>query len=164
MVTLAMLSSAIETYRADFEGAIPEGGDKYPALPPGGANNLVEALTGYKTNDGEEGFGFRVITRGKVYGPYVDTAKVEISTGSAPPTFLDSSGYTIGYYRYESNGFAGDGGLYKTTVTIDEYCKDGGDRYFRTDYALVSPGPNGKSERFATVPGSDDTTNLFSED
>ncbi|MHC4715383.1 MAG: type II secretion system protein, partial [Planctomycetota bacterium] len=63
-----LISHACAAYRSDIEN--------YPA----DAWELVQALTGRDDGDDKKGYGFRLVERGKVYGPYGGTEKLRIDT------------------------------------------------------------------------------------
>lgn len=110
---LQVISSALETYKADFgdyprpeyAAGIAVGSDDYPN-PPTGAEVLCRALIGpapatsntvpIAAQDGADGPGFRIRgTQGRVYGPYLATDKFRVysicSSGGGTPTFASSN-------------------------------------------------------------------------
>ncbi len=160
LATIRQLEDAIHQYHMDF-------GD----YPPSGARNLTEHLTFYKDNDGHVGFGMRKEVNGKfmgkVYGPYGAAATLE-TDDSSNPVFVDAFDNTIEYSRFENNSYSGGG------IPNGDYAKDENGKYFRTDYILCTPGPNGKwwteekSDRGISTSEAqaitDDVTNFLEED
>jgi len=124
-------------------------GDEYPS----GNSTLVQCLTGYRDDDGMEGYGYRLEPRGIVYGPWPGTEKIP-TRGSDPPRFVDSFGQEIDYRRFNPS-------------SPDDYFETGragGPRYFRQDYWVRSPGPDGvfsNNLQGDELTTTDDITNFF---
>jgi len=126
--TINLISAAVEMYRNDFQDH-PAGTEEYEEFPPSssvanvdnggdwkGAELLVLFLTGYagddgsdgeedpdnmETDDGNNGFGFRIQQRGKVYGPYNGTENIAVTNGpNNAKVFVDSFNNPILYYRW----------------------------------------------------------------
>lgn len=122
------ISMAIEAYYNDVNNYPPsfrEDVTDVAAGNPGtredwyGSQCLVQALIGYLglvdpedpsegTLDGAEGDGFRMVPRGKVHGPYIESGKIKTSlfpTAEDPvrherPAFVDGYNNPILYYRF----------------------------------------------------------------
>jgi len=113
-----------------------------------GSQWLVRALTGYRDDDLKPGWGFRDVERGKVFGPYNDTERLEVA--KIPDTtkyeFVDAFDRPILYYRYEDGYEAGHNNGPPATGPgkLETYLKGPGDDYFRKDFVLISSGPDGK--------------------
>ena len=130
--------------------------DEYPLSKQtdySGSEWLVQALTGYQDGDRKTGWGFRDMERGKVFGPYNDTERLELAkTERIPETeidkyeFLDSFDRPILYFRYDSeSGYeALHNPKWPSNVDLNTYLKGPGDDYFRKDFVLLSSGPDGK--------------------
>jgi type II secretory pathway pseudopilin PulG len=135
-----------------------------------GAANLVWCLTGY-------GDGFQLVPRGKVYGPYGGTERLNVD---AQKRFVDSWNRPILYYAFDSTPTRGQSPTAKyygddnnsvtpnpasqtPPVDIDAYAQDAGGNYLNRRYLLLSPGPDGKYGGTANESRCDDVTNLRSE-
>ncbi len=153
-----------------------EGGDNTPSEKWRNSKGVV-------ADDGKEGFGYRKVARGRVYGPYNGVEQIPLKkpdgVDTAYPVFYDSFGGIIFYYRcdrsvlqsnynqayqisdHDSSKWAGNkgpitpGNAYFKNISIDE----GEPRYFRTDFTLCSWGPNERWQN-PTNPASDDNTNF----
>ncbi|MFW6154098.1 MAG: type II secretion system protein [Planctomycetota bacterium] len=123
-----------------------------------------EDPAGNPNADGAPGAGFRLIRRGRVYGPYIDAENTETRLINGIPVMLDSFGNPMLYYRFdETNGrywgrhndlddpnealdlddaIEGPGGPSADT-DINAYAKRGGDNFVRRDYLICSQGPDG---------------------
>lgn len=209
MAMLNTIAVAIDAYKSEHN-TIPES-----RLPAGttydinngngnwyGAQLLAEALTGYlgqglsKTTtpppDGAEGPGFRLVSRGKVYGPYVPLDKMRMENYPTPapapkdyaqrPVFLDNFDNPVLYYRYDANypvpGSPKGGYNWNDNVTtgpktpamqdINDYAaKVTGPKleFYRMDYLLVTPGPDLKwrPNLLSQDTGTDDCVNFAPE-
>jgi type II secretory pathway pseudopilin PulG len=140
--TVHIIDKAVRMYHGKH-------GDEYPE----DNSTLVQCLTGYRDNDRKEGYGYRLETRGVVYGPWNGTEKIPTRTrGSNPPHFVDSFGYEIDYRTFD------------TGIEYFKTGKAGGPEYFRRDYWVRSPGPDGvfsdnlQGDELTTT---DDITNYF---
>lgn len=151
------LDGACKFYQLDFN-------DFPPPSDPGSVNNTVGNpigldygrellawfLVGYEdeTKDRKDGFGFRVISRGKVYGPYNEAEKLNMA--GDPPYFVDSFGKPVNYYRFnpsvpENQKYnAGHNPDSPSDTDLQKFAK-GGDapantEYLRRDFLLMSLG------------------------
>jgi len=161
LATLKMLEKGCEMYRSDFTIRAPES-EPWKAYPPGGNRSLVWALTGYvgdpngdrtpggdlMTDDGFEGFGFRLAVKGLVYGPYNSAERV--TREGTPPVFLDSFGNTIYYFRCEGTSsltfVGGDTVTSSNNPTMPSYVQkknpDSTLSLSRNDIILCTKGPD----------------------
>lgn len=143
---------------------------------PADGDGLVQALTGRDNNDGKEGLGFRLVDRGKVYGPYGGTERLATDTVDGIDMFLDAFDRPILYYRctVTPNGSGGQDYSYPDSLpgqpsNLSDYLKGPGGKYYRTDFVIISPGPNGKWQPFYDIgnstwnPDSDDIANYKSQ-
>lgn len=151
---MKMIAGGIGFYYNDF-ALLPESTkDTVGSVSMLGRHRLVQALTGYlqKSQDGQEGLGFRLRERGKVYGPYNGTENLEQTdpkvTGQAA-TFLDAFGNEIFYYRFKPGAPGSETGTFEAADNapdgppqLNQYLKDPNDNYYRKDYVLITPGPN----------------------
>ncbi len=160
--TLSMARLSFRVNKSQYiinliEGACHQYQADVGEYPPGLAE-LVQALTGYldASKDLKDGFGWRKAARGKVYGPYNGTEKLELltrSVGTARFTFKDAFDNPILYYRCTVSPPAEPGGpptfSYKRVVLADrgpdpleDYLKGPEGKFFRTDFVLITPGPD----------------------
>lgn len=193
-----LIDGACRYYSNDFD-------DKYPPSQDATYSNwyggqlLVLFLTGYgpdptdngepganlATDDGVEGYGFRLAKRGDVYGPYngseqLQTKKVKDRTNNENvkrPVFVDTfgdSGNPILYYRWTGPNYdsSHNTGGPPTDTALNDYAKNAAvpAAYYRTDFILISSGNNEQWENpcgidndGVTVIDSDDVTNFFNE-
>ncbi len=132
--TINQIDQAVKMYYQEHK--------KYPS--PGNTNlNIARALVGYAdegtyTNgsfsggDGKDGDGYRLVKRGKVYGPwggaesidYVDQVEIDGTTHSDIRMFVDAFGNIIWYFRYNDNNSSGRGddyfdGSYHDVTVLD---------------------------------------------
>ena len=176
--TIHTIASGIGMYQADFDRELPPSSgnnlqDKYgntasyvpdlqgKELLPLWLMGYAPGGSGYMTNlasaDGLDGDGFRMVRRGKKYGPYVDAAKIPLVKYGSRPCFVDAFGNEILYYIVHtdsnnssirtvnkgdnSNCFVEKGKSISTAdsnfVSYIDECK-----YKRYDYLLLSPGPD----------------------
>ncbi len=166
------LDSACKTYHIDF--------DDYPPSDTHYGRNggalLCLLLTGYaddgddnftpsgdlSSDDGKDGFGFRLAFRGVIYGPYHGADK--INAGGTPPIFIDASGNRILYYRWDEDtslyidAHNSDGPI--DGDDINTYAKDSSGNYYRRDFLLCTQGPN-ELWNMPNTGNSDDVTNFF---
>lgn len=125
-----LIATACDMYASDFDGEYPPSTDDNPnpnrryfsnANNQYGKKIIVLLLTGYagddddagepyvpgsetmSEDDGRDGFGFRTVRRGRIYGPYNGTEKIPTVEGSDPPIFADAFGNPILYYLADSN-------------------------------------------------------------
>lgn len=136
---------------------------------PGTKGEPLEGTNTLATDDGCAGFGFRTRKRGKVYGPYNEAH--ELPAGRAlpgaasqnnPPYFVSAFRHGVLYYRWDPAAQSGAGG-YNTGENngpgdINDYAKDGQGNFYRRDFLLICPGPDGRWTR--PRDGGDDITNL----
>ena len=142
-----------------------------------GSEWLVQALTGYRDDDGKTGWGFRdteYIDRGKVFGPYNDTERIQRARTSDNPIkyeFLDAFDNPILYYRYD-DGYVAAHNPGAGPASLDvTYLRGPGGEYFRKDFVLLSPGPDGRYDQipYIQAPTSawnrncDDITNFMEQ-
>jgi len=160
--TLSMARLSFRVNKSQYiinliEGACHQYQADVGEYPPGLAE-LVQALTGYQdaSKDLKDGFGWRKAARGKVYGPYNGTEKLELftrSVGTVRFTFKDAFDNPILYYRCTVSPPAEPGGpptfSYKRVVLADrgpdpleDYLKGPEGKFFRTDFVLITPGPD----------------------
>ncbi len=134
--TINLISSGCREYEADI--------GHYPL----NAHGLVQALTGRDDADGQTGYGFRRVPRGKVYGPYGGTEKLNTRVKALDlPTFMDAFGEHIYYYRYDATtGFTG--GLPDEPAALKDYLKGREGKLHRKDFVLISRGPNGEWDAY----------------
>lgn len=159
-----LLDSACRQYAADFNDAFPA--SRYPdtgVIQWYGAEWLVECLTGYvrssesgaitdrTTDDGKNGFGFRLAQRGKVYGPYngAENVKMEsdattnpkLAGGHGVPVFVDRFGNPILYFRYTGTTYnTTDNGGWSPPIAFLRSKITAPFQYYRTDFTLCSLG------------------------
>ncbi len=157
LATIHQIETGIHAYYQDFEEYPLD--DNEPKFD--GAQNLVYYLTFYEGEgmDGHKGFGGRRekdgTYYGKICGPYAGTEKLD-TKGSGNPVFVDSFDNTIEYYRYD-NGYSGPTNYYAIKPA------DEGGGYFRTDFILCTPGPNGQWDAYRNDRTTDDITNFLQE-
>jgi hypothetical protein len=112
--------------------------------------DLVQCLTGYRDDDGNPGYGYRLEPRGTVCGPWNRTHLLK--TKGDPPQFVDSYGREIEYYLFDD-----------MPDEVKDYINASppgqAPSYYRRDYILRSRGKNGKWDK-PRNPKSDDITNM----
>ena len=137
---------------------------------PGTKGEPFEGTNTLATDDGCAGFGFRTKKRGKVCGPYNEAH--ELPAGRAlpgaasqnnPPYFVNALEHRVLYYRWDPAAQSGDGGYNSTEnegpADINDYAaKDDQGNFYRRDFLLICPGPDGRWTR--PRDGGDDITNL----
>ena len=177
VVMLAQISTALRLYAEDFDGKFPpssnEGGQAICRLltgfPGDGGNDQTPGANdnAFKTDDGCEGYGFRLATRGPVLGPYYGVQKLPTSGGSTP-RFVDAFRREVMYYRFNENTTAPDYGYYENndntndTGDINGYARNSAGaagEFYRKDFLLITSGPDGMWT-FPRDPKSDDITNF----
>lgn len=169
-VTLGTIETALKNYRSDF--------DEYPPSSMDGGGTICRLLTGYtedrnndqtpgvgagfNSDDGHKGFGFRLVTRGRIFGPYSGTEKLPIASGT-PPRFADAFRQPVLYYLYRS--YSASYGTYNDRdntegpAGINDYATSASASLYRKDFLLITCGP----DREWTKPrnrGGDDITNF----
>ena len=88
--TINSVHVAVQMYRTDMK-----------ALP---GSDLVQAVTGYRSDDGVDGYGMRAKNAkvGRVFGPYAGTEKLRFTgSGTGVSTFVDAFDRPILYYWAE---------------------------------------------------------------
>ncbi len=179
---ISMIDGACQQYFTDFEDYPPsQDNDDYNGWT--GSELITLFLTGYgpdknddgipdvanlDTDDGVDGFGFRLEHRGWVYGQYgvekLDT-RINIRPEFVDARLGESGGNPILYYRWTGSRYnashntngPGDG----SQAILDEYVRDAdGGAYYRTDFILISRGLNGDWDE-AGGAENDDVTNFF---
>ena len=111
-LTLERIAAALKAYHTDF-GEYPP--SHYPEAEPRGAETLCRLLTGFvgdpngdkappatgpdATDDGCEGFGFRLVGGGRKYGPYLGAHKLAM-TEKTEPVFIDAFNQPVLYYLF----------------------------------------------------------------
>jgi type II secretory pathway pseudopilin PulG len=170
---IATLETAVELYRQDF-------GENPPSSMGGwaddwaGAELLAILLTGYgpdedpagipgddlDTDDGKDGFGYRVRDRGPVYGPYNGTEDLDRDTNDdfEQPVFVDVWERPILYYRFTGSGYSG-GHNPRGPGSFNAYVENDADEFYRRDYILISRGDDGEWQSPSNAD-SDDITNF----
>lgn len=148
---LAQVSSALKAYKSDFEA--------YPPSSPEGGEQICRLLTGFASDDGEKGFGFRLADKGRVYGPYFGTEELGTS-GSDRPRFVDTFNQSIMYYLYDTktNSYNPNDNT-DDPSNINTYARNKKGEFYRTDFLLLTRGPNGEWDD-PRETGSDDITNF----
>jgi type II secretory pathway pseudopilin PulG len=143
--TIGQLEAGCRQYRMDWEANPPSGTGRRGVV--GGLRGryaLVQALLGYRDDDGITGLGARKRTRGKVKGPYVKGQKTSDKPGK-PPAFVDAFGSDVYYYRWEGDhekGRFNEADNADGPSPLGVYVKDPNDDYYRQDYLLLSRGPD----------------------
>ncbi len=184
LASIRILQSACSAYADDFSHEWPPSrAGAYSGWA--GAQLLPLFLTGYAGDDNGDGradnsgldeddglsdYGFRLVRAGRVYGPYAGAEQVRTAqfTPGPRPVFVDAFGNPIFYYVFRGGQFhAGDnntGGLRGPLSQYSNYAKTSANRYFRTDFILVSTGPDGRFTSFTSSSTTDDVTNFLEED
>ena len=138
-----------------------------------GSEWLVQALTGYRDDDLKPGWGFRDVERGKVFGPYNDTERLQLARTSDNPIqyeFVDAFDNPILYYRYDSeDGYVASHNTDRP-ANLDVYLRGPGGEYFRKDFVLLSRGPDGRYDEVPYIQATsawdrncDDITNFMEQ-
>lgn len=195
---LHQLEVACEEFKGDLEEYPRSSDSDYPNSEWKGSQLLRLQLTGYgpdldddglpqelqipgeplsfaslATDDGHHGFGFRLARKGRVYGPYLATAAMDIDSRDDHSFFVDAFGHEIYYYRYDLDKKDYDDGdndpidALGNVVSVSEYAtKPKTDKYYRIDdFVIFSAGPDGYIEAYDpdNPAASDDVTNVFPE-
>ncbi len=170
-----LIDGACRHYFNDFEDYPPSHDDAYGGWT--GSELLVLFLTGYGpdtgsdgvpgadifSDDGVDGYGFRVVQRGDVHGPYGGAEKLAVRSDPRPE-FVDTFGVfgnPILYYRWDS-----DDSEYKSGHNTDGpgdltlYTQTADAAYYRSDFILISRGNNEVWDAPHDM-NSDDVTNFF---
>lgn len=167
---LGTLEFGLKQYSAELNGALPpSSSSSYGGGSWYGSELLLQGLTGYaparQANgdwfDRADGEGFRLIDRGQVYGPYVDSGRLTLSVpdGQSRPVILDSFGNVVLYYRFDAQaGGYDDGDNREGPPRIDPYVQGLTGEFPRADYVLITPGTDG--EWTTDWSANDDVTNF----
>lgn len=167
-----LIDGACRYYFNDFDAYPPSKDDTYSGWT--GSQLIVLFLTGYgpdptnngipgadlASDDGVEGYGFRLAQRGEVYGPYNNTEKLDVRRDPRPE-FVDTfgtAGNPILYYRWTGSNYDSshnNGG----PDNLSRYAQDADGTYYTGDFILISRGHNEKWNA-ARDGGSDDVTNF----
>ena len=157
--------------------------DRYPE----NCGELVQKLTGTSDADLNPGFGFRLVSRGVVYGPYSGTDELSFSTvdqGAATTFFLDAFGRSVLYYRFDpfTNTFLSPGNYggpqdqsqtddaegNMRYITLAAYLQGApdpanptADKWYRKDFVLMSRGPDGEWGAKRPHPSAPDDPKRF---
>lgn len=122
------------------------------------------------TDDGAEGFGFRLRAKQRIYGPYQGAHMLEMSADSdGRAYFIDAFNAPICYYRFDESSETysndnsggpcnGPGGSFWSGGDF-LYAMNASNQYYRRDFVLCSPGGDEQWTRPATGD-SDDVTNF----
>jgi len=175
LATIALIDGACKAYHADH--------DEYPLSTNAdgleGRHRLVHCLTGRQElsgseiADGKDGVGFRIAARGRAYGPYNGTEKLELSEPDpnepCPPYyFLDAFDQPILYYRFGGGTYdlsdnnaaipnpANPDGQGAASLGVG-YFQNADGAWYRRDFVLCSAGPD-------RVFTSDDDPNTVTDD
>jgi len=153
-----------------LKGLPPSSGGKSDSVAGSlkGAYALVQALTGYRSDDGKPGRGSKyidpTIAPGKQYGPYVATG-MPMDTDANGLVFLDAFGNRILYFRFEPG--AGEfGGTFVSAhndggpTQLQPYLLDPNGDLYRKDYILMTPGPDRVWRKVGTDEKIDDIANF----
>jgi len=109
-----------------------------------------------ETDDGCDGFGFRLPGGGLPHGPYFGAEKIPTGGGSETK-FVDAFQQPVLYYLYRN-------GTYTTSDNVDgptnvaDYANNSSGVFYRKDYLLITRGPDGDWTR--PRDGGDDITNF----
>jgi prepilin-type N-terminal cleavage/methylation domain-containing protein len=156
--TVHLLSAACEYFKVDDNGGM------YPPSA-GGCNTLVQALTGYRDDDGEPGFGWRAAPGGAKKGPYNGAENVATRNNGGKPVFIDSFKNDILYYRFDttSQSYNASDNTGLVPGDINNYVKSQGGTFLSKTFAIITPGADGQYTAKAMDPGSDDIANFLPE-
>jgi len=157
--------------------------------------NLVQELTGYQVlgdwnpktskfelGDGLDGYGMRLVPRGRKYGPYGGTENLHwAKRDGLEAVFLDAFNGPVLYSRYtggtppwqQLDKCGGPDGppAPQPVVIMEKYLQNVDGKFFRMDFAVISRGPDGKWQPYCSEDPagkrrwtpSDDITNLLNE-
>jgi len=132
-----------------------------------------EKLIALDTDDGKDGWGFRKIARGKVYGPYLGTEGFPSMVIDDLPLFADVFGHPVYYYRYKDEVDAYDNDdnnppkyPHDSPFIIKDYVENvETGAPWRADFVIFTPGPDGLLAAWdpASDDPTDDVTNFLPE-
>jgi type II secretory pathway pseudopilin PulG len=159
------IQGGLESYHNDFGAYPPSSVDDWH-----GSELVVLYLTGYADDDGDgeptdmtsddgrDGWGFRTTKRGRVYGPYNGLEKLPMTTEGGRREFIDKFDQRILYYRFEGGYTDSDNEDGPANLNTD-YAQYETDKYYRSDFILISPGPNTQWDNDPESRSADDVTN-----
>ncbi|MGB2824954.1 MAG: type II secretion system protein [Phycisphaerae bacterium] len=182
------IAMGIGLYKEDWKDLTPVSGwptgfpDYLKGLPPSsgskndsvrgdlkGAYALVQALTGYRPDDGKVGWGSKYIdptvAPGRGYGPYV-SGELPMGGDAQTPAFLDAFANKILYYRLEPGGGPAGGKFERGhnddgPMDLDRYLQDPNQDLYRRDYVLITSGPDRQWMKVGTDTKTDDIANFL---
>ena len=190
--TIQLLSAACDLYHNDFKdyplsdvenGSLDDwkGAELLPLYLVGWApDEGHDAAPGddFEQDDGQKGNGFRIRTRGDVYGPYNGAEEVKMAQpgGARGPLFIDSFGQPIVYYRVNPdnvndinirlhnldapyNGVGTDGMWVDGADSVADWFRSD-NKMRRADFVLASRGHDGLWGPAPDDPECDDVTNF----
>jgi len=158
---LNMIEAGVKAYSVDFDDAYPPS-DGAAAGYSGwdGSELLTLLLTGYGpdtgrkgepssnlfSDDGCEGWGFRLKLRGRVYGPFAGVEGLPMTLkGNDRRVFTDKFDNVIRYYVYDKDTDSYDAADDDDPPSdFSAYIKDGSGNYYRRDFLLMSEGADGQ--------------------
>lgn len=161
-----LIEGGCEMYKTDF--------DEYPASTGmgslTGAQMIVVYMTGYpddpddpddgpdlddlSADDGNDGFGFRTVRRGKIYGPYNGCENID-TDGTSPPSFIDAFDNLIYYFRWTGSNFDD---AHNNNAVDQNYLNTAATK--RRDFLLWSAGGNATINDPNNDADFDDITNF----
>jgi len=159
LATLATIDAACKMYQTDHK-----------VYPPSNSWNdgrkaLAQCLLGHRDAavDGADGFGFRLRTPGKLYGPYLDAGRTRVKGSGADVVLVDTGDNEVYYYVFREGQYHG-GDCGGGPGDINNYAKDSDGNYFKTTFILCTKGPDGKWTAYRDNVTTDDVTNFLPED
>jgi len=171
---LAQISTALKLYAEDFNKQFPpsnpEGGQTICRLLAGFPGDTGSDQTpgandnAFRTDDGCQGYGFRLAAKGPVFGPYYGVHKLPTSGGSTA-RFVDAFHQPVMYYKFNELTTGPDFGYYNSgdntddPGNINDYAKNSSGEFYRKDFLLLTSGPDGTWTN-PRDPKSDDITNF----
>jgi prepilin-type N-terminal cleavage/methylation domain-containing protein len=168
--TIYGIEGGCEQYKTDLREYPASTGPIIGNTTMDGRYMLAQYLTGYRTDDGITGFGFR-IGKSIQYGPYNRLEDAQMASSGSNQAFVDSFGQEIYYYRCDRRGAASTESYYSAdnsggppiSASGTSYVTDQTGKLFRTDYVLMSKGANGNWDSFVDNARTDDITNFLQE-
>jgi len=182
LAMLHLLGDACAAYADDFDQKLPPSKDStYGGWQ--GAQLLPLFLTGYAgdanddghagqngldKDDGLDDYGFRLQKGGLKYGPYCGAEELKAKQFAPGPrsAFVDAFDNPILYYCFRGgqyNHSDNNSGDLVGPLSNQNYAKDASGHYFRTDFILLSAGPDGLFTSVTESPVTDDITNFLRE-